>query len=503
MTETPSSPAPDPRPRRRARLHDPGGLRVLVVEDQPLIRELLCELVSSWGYAVEGVDSLAGARARAAGVAVVLLDLQLPDGEGMSLVPDLQGLSPPPAVIVSTGFGTVENAIQALHEGAFGFLLKPVRPSVLHTMLTRATSAFRQRRDLELHRDILHSVKDVVAAAGADGSISYANRGAAEAFRRPLEQLHGAALADLIEVPERDGSGEYRIQLPDGDEGVLEGSWTSLPGDGQGVRLRVLIGRDVTRERNARRDLMRSGALAELGMMLAEAAHEINNPAAFLLANLSTLQEDLAEGTFDATLAAEMVSECIIGVRRISGIVSRLRSLTRAQIEEHPEQVFLAQVVREAVYIARVRVGRRANVHLVIDQDVEVMATQGRLSQAIMNLVVNAADALEGQTSPAPLIEVSVGVDSSDPRRAARIDVTDNGPGVPEHMRDRLFEPFMTSKAHGGGTGLGLPISRSFVEDIGGTLRLESTSPAGSRFRVLLPHLVPVSAPSDEGGGLG
>ncbi|MFM2247530.1 MAG: hypothetical protein RL071_3604, partial [Pseudomonadota bacterium] len=123
LTETPRPPAPDVHPRRRARLHDPGGLRVLVVEDQPLIRELLCELVSSWGYAVEGVDSLGGARARVAGVAVVLLDLQLPDGEGMSLVPELQTLSPPPAVIVSTGFGTVENAIQALHEGAFGFLL--------------------------------------------------------------------------------------------------------------------------------------------------------------------------------------------------------------------------------------------------------------------------------------------------------------------------------------------------------------------------------------------
>jgi C4-dicarboxylate-specific signal transduction histidine kinase len=120
-----------------------------------------------------------------------------------------------------------------------------------------------------------------------------------------------------------------------------------------------------------------------------------------------------------------------------------------------------------------------------------------------MNLVVNAADALEGQISPPPLIEVSVGVDASDPARGARIDVADNGPGVPAHMRDRLFEPFMTSKAQGGGTGLGLPISRSFVEDIGGTLRLEATGPSGSRFRVLLPHLGAGDPASDGGGGLG
>ena len=477
-----------------ARLHDPGALRVLMVEDQPLIRELLCDLVHAWGYAVTGVDTLAAARTQAVGAGIVLLDLQLPDGEGLSLLPELHQLTPPPMILVSTGFGTIDNAISALHEGAFGFMLKPVRPGLLKSMITRAAAAFRQRRDLELHRAILHSVHDVVIAADAEGVISYANRGAADVLRRPLDTLPGTALATLIEVPDRDGSGEYRIRLPDDEQGVLDGRWTTLTGEDRGGRLRVLIGRDVTQERNARRDLMRSGALAELGMMLAEAAHEINNPATFLMANLATMQEDLAEGTLDHTLASEMLAECLVGVRRISDIVARLRTLTRAQLDERPERVNLGNVVYEAVSLARVRVGGRATVHLAVDAEIEVMATPGRLSQAIMNLVVNAADALEGQTTPAPLVEVVVGLEADDHTGWARIDVTDNGPGVPAHLHDRLFEPFMTSKANSGGTGLGLPISRSFIEDIGGSLRLDRTGPAGTRFRVLLPPLLDAGA---------
>ena len=474
-------------PWGRQRLHDPGSLRVLVVEDQAMVRELICELVQSWGYLVEGVGDLASATPRVAGAAVVLLDLQLPDGEGLSLLPRVQASPSPASVIVTTGYGTVENAIQALHEGAFGFLLKPVRPPVLRSMVARAAQAYRERRDLELHRDILDAVRDVILAGRPGAPLSYFNEGAAEALGRSGSDLAGATLAELVEIPARDGSGEYATLLPDGGRGVVEGTWTSLPTETAGEPTRVLVGRDITRERQAQRDLVRSGALAELGMMLAEAAHELNNPAAFVLANLTTLQEDLDAGELDLGLAQEMVRECIEGVGRITRMVGQLRNLTRAQIEERPEPVQLAQVVRDSLHIARVRVGRRASVHLVIEAEVEVMAMPGRLSQAVMNLVANAADALDGQLSPAPVVEVVVGLAEEGGVEIARIDVLDNGPGVPEGLRDKLFEPFMTSKADGSGTGLGLPISRSFVEDLGGRLFLLRSGPAGACFRVALP----------------
>ena len=469
-----------------------------------MVRELLCGLVASWGYAVRGVADLAGARAEVTGAAVVLLDLQLPDGEGMSLLPALQALPAPPSVIVTTGYGTVENAIQALHEGAFGFLLKPVRPPVLRSMVTRAADAYRERRDLQLHRDILDAVQDVILAGPSDGPLSYFNDGAAVALGRSPQQMATAQLSELVEVPLRDGTGEYATLLPDGERGLVDGTWTSLAAGADSQPTRVLVGRDITRERQAQRDLMRSGALAELGMMLAEAAHELNNPAAFVLANLTTLQEDLDAGDLDLDLAKEMVSECMEGVTRITRMVAQLRNLTRAQIEERPERVQLGRVVRDSVHIARVRVGRRAGLHLVVEQEVEVMAMQGRLSQAVMNLVVNAADALEGQASPAPAIEVVVGRLMEDGVEYARVDVIDNGPGVPEALRARLFEPFMTSKGAGTGTGLGLPISRAFVEDLGGALTLHYTGPSGTCFRVLLP--MPGEADGElapEGGALG
>jgi two-component system sensor histidine kinase HupT/HoxJ len=105
------------------------------------------------------------------------------------------------------------------------------------------------------------------------------------------------------------------------------------------------------------------------------------------------------------------------------------------------------------------------------------------LGQVVLNLVVNAADALTGQADPMPRIDVSVGEKDG----WGWVQVRDNGPGIPDHKAQSIFEPFVTSKIGKGGTGLGLAVSQTIAEEHGGTLMLEPHDGLGAWFQLRLP----------------
>jgi signal transduction histidine kinase len=117
-----------------------------------------------------------------------------------------------------------------------------------------------------------------------------------------------------------------------------------------------------------------------------------------------------------------------------------------------------------------------------------VAASVARLAQVLVNLLLNAADAMDG----AGCVRVSA-LDAGD---TVELRVSDDGPGVPPELRDRLFEPFVTGKEPGLGTGLGLAISRSIVEGYGGTIALDPTTARGATFVVRLRRYTPPARPS-------
>lgn len=213
--------------------------------------------------------------------------------------------------------------------------------------------------------------------------------------------------------------------------------------------------------------------LAMLGRLSASVAHEMNTPLAFVKANLNALNlEDLNS---DCT---EMLADARIGVERLVCIVRDLSAVSGEGRDVSSERFLLGPLVWDMARMAR---SRRPLGHVSIDVsgDLEIEADRGRLQQVVLNLLNNALDAVgSGGT-----VEVSA-------RRIADVvtlDVKDDGPGIPESMQGRLFEAFRTSKGEQG-TGLGLYISRSFVEAHGGSLELVSTGTTGTLFRVRLPH---------------
>jgi C4-dicarboxylate-specific signal transduction histidine kinase len=377
---------------------------------------------------------------------------------------------------------TDASAEPALEAGAFRVMRHPVEPEALVVQVQRATTSWRRARRMVMLDDIVERTHDIVLVTDRAGVISSINEaGSAVLGLERTGSRVQALLPGAVEATEGEQV-EYQV---DSGQGVrwIQGAWQVVEHPQAGFIGRLLVARDVTRERSLRRDLVRSGALAELGLLSAEVAHEVNNPATYLMTNLSMLRDDLQAGGLDPVEAAELIEECLDGVNRITDIVKRMRGLASGHADDTRRMTDLSWVARDACRIAGLRVKYKADLHIHDAQMPEVMASGKRIGQVVLNLVVNAADAVGGQLDPMPRIDVSIGQDDE----WAWIDVADNGPGVPEKMRERMFEAFVTSKSEAGGTGLGLAVSEIIAEEHGGRLELRSHEGRGAWFRLWLP----------------
>jgi len=225
-----------------------------------------------------------------------------------------------------------------------------------------------------------------------------------------------------------------------------------------------------------------SEKLATLGQLAASVVHEINNPVAFIGANLDYLeQEVLSETPPSREQLAEVLRETRVGVERVRQIVADLRGFSRMD-EEEPTECALADVVSDAARIARLRLQHVARLEVDIPAELPpVLAIRRRLAQVLLNLLVNAGDALEGRKGA----EVRITGRREGTRVVLRVE--DNGPGFPPQVLPRLFETFFTTKGPEKGTGLGLALSRELVEQFRGTLVAENRAEGGARLRLEFP----------------
>jgi signal transduction histidine kinase len=341
----------------------------------------------------------------------------------------------------------------------------------------------------KIHAEVFDRVDNLAIAVDEQGVIQRINRGAARILGVSVGAYLGQPLRTLLQAdpPERGNEKdvvEYHLNPRTADARWLRGHWVDVQDESSCRIARLFVGQDFTREYNLQRDLIRSAALAELGLMAAEVAHEVNNPATYLMANLSILRDDMGSGEIDADGAIELIEECLDGITRITDVVKRMRSLASSGGEEIGEDlVDLSTVVRDACRIAGLRVKYKAELHIHDEETVQVRGSPKRLGQVVLNLVVNAADALTGQSAPMPRIDVSV----SQSGTWAEVIVRDNGPGVPVEKREHIFQAFFSSKLEHGGTGLGLAVSRTIATEHGGRLYLESKEGSGACFILRLP----------------
>lgn len=224
-----------------------------------------------------------------------------------------------------------------------------------------------------------------------------------------------------------------------------------------------------------------------LGMLLAGVVHEVQNPLSFVLGNLQLLREELDPsqlGNLDHQVVRECVADAQAGASRILELVHAVGTLSHVGTVP-PHAVDVGQVVETAAKLVRYRLTQAATLELEGPRPGPVVtADEGRLAQVVMNLLINAGQALDVSPPEHPAIRVRYGTVERD----VIIDVADNGPGVPEALRDRIFKPFYTTKPVGEGTGLGLALSREIIASFHGQLELaSSTGGVGATFRISLP----------------
>ncbi len=254
--------------------------------------------------------------------------------------------------------------------------------------------------------------------------------------------------------------------------------------------------RDEIEQAIARRAL--ADRLASATALAAGVAHELNNPLAYVSANLAFLAErtarivELLSGAprtpEDAELVTELADamrEARSGAERMRTIVRDLKTFARAD-DERRRPVDVRPILDSCLNVAWGEIRRRAQLVRDLAPVAPVLADEARLSQVFLNLILNAAQSIPGGRPEDHQIHV---VTRTRPDGRVAVEVRDTGAGIsPDHL-PRIFDPFFTTKDPGGGTGLGLSICHAVVTSLGGTIDVESTVGKGSAFTVLLAPL--------------
>ncbi|MDY7228573.1 two-component regulator propeller domain-containing protein [Hyalangium rubrum] len=249
-----------------------------------------------------------------------------------------------------------------------------------------------------------------------------------------------------------------------------------------------------------RQRLAHAEKMAAVGTLAAGVGHEINNPLAFIISNLHYAAEEVHDAASrvnkDGRWAEEVeqaLREALEGADRVRKIVQDLKAFSRVQPEQ-PQQVDPHVVLDLALSIADTELRHRAQVVKNYTPGLKVLGDETRLGQVFLNLLVNAAQAIpEGRTQSN---EIRITTRKNE-RGQALVEVTDTGTGIPAEVLPRIFEPFFTTKPVGMGTGLGLSICHSYVQAMGGDIRVHSEVGRGTTFEVVLP-LAPEPARSER-----
>ncbi|QDG50002.1 hypothetical protein FIV42_04375 [Persicimonas caeni] len=228
--------------------------------------------------------------------------------------------------------------------------------------------------------------------------------------------------------------------------------------------------------REAQDSLIRSEKLASVGQLAAGVAHEVGNP----LAAISGYLELLDDGDLDDDLTADILQRSQKEVERIRTIIRDLLDFSREEAEPAIEAVALPRCVEEAKNLVKAQPKSR-NVDIVDHTPADlpqVRAVGSQVVQILVNLLINAVDAMEGEAG-----EIAITAETRDDQVA--LIVEDNGPGIPDDKLQRVFDPFFTTKDPGEGTGLGLAICLRIMRRLDGDIRVESREGEGARFELV------------------
>ncbi|PTY07362.1 hybrid sensor histidine kinase/response regulator [Opitutaceae bacterium EW11] len=519
--------------------------RILVTEDEPLVAMDLKRRLEKLGFEVEAVVS-EGAEAVAEAARsrpdLVLMDICLPgsiDGiEAAGVIREQYGLP----VVYLTANSDETTLKRAKATGPASYLLKPFRERELHICIEMALENHRlQRAVLESHANLerkveertrelaaanealkaeiaerrhaeavareqatlLDKARDSILVRDLHGRILYWNRSAEQLYGIDAAQARGKSADELLNerpasAPDDPreavlGRGEWVGELvhtrPNGSELLVESRWTLVRDEAGQPKSILIVNTDVTEKRRLQAEYLRTQRLEGIGAVASGIAHDLNNVFTPLLVASQSLEE------VATAEEARSIGKLIHGVsHRGAGMVRQILTFVRGGSSDLAP-IRAEHLAKDVHRLAQETFPSNLRIRLQYQPGLwSVLADPTMLHQLMMNLMVNARDAMpDGGELGLQLSNKTV-----DPAFAALhgkaapgdyvcISVSDTGAGITPEIRARIFEPFFTTKASGKGTGLGLSIVQTIVRDHRGFLDMDSAPGRGTRFQVFLP----------------
>jgi PAS domain S-box-containing protein len=499
-------------------------LSILLIEDrEDVARRILGELGTAYEVTDERVETAAAMHAALAAHHwdLVVSASSMARFDGLSAFEILRAVAPDVPFILVCDEVDDDLAIEALRAGVCDVLeidrLVRLAPLVARQLrhfqeqqLLRAHEAeiAWQRAQLELleqqQRAIIDAVPEGVMVMDSDGRIQRSNRALLAFGFQPDEPATHEVRArpqavktdKLTPIPrgQLPGMRALRGEAVDGEELFVrhalapDGVWASvsarpLRGADGAIVGAVSTFRDTTKERAAQEQLMTSDRMASIGILAAGVGHEINNPLAAALMNLELIKLTLHERRDDGLDGVrEMLNDAVEGAERVKAIVKDLRIFARHEDVE-VGAVNLDRVLDSALRMASNEIRHRARLECMYAGMPLVHGSESRLGQVFLNLIVNAAQAIEPGDAGRNVVTVTAAATPS----TVVVSISDTGAGIPPHILARLFTPFVTSKPVGVGTGLGLAICQRIVTGFGGDISVTTEVGKGTTFRVTLP----------------
>ena len=486
------------------------ALKVLVVDDDAQMLRTITDILRLRGYsaliAATGREALDIARDMKEAPAVALVDLKLPDMDGIELIGRLRAIAGLTEVVILTGNASVDSAVRALRENSNDYLLKPVKPEQLVGTIERAGERWQRRRaELGMResqdrlRLIFDHVSDSLFIADASGTIIDANPAACALSRQSLEKLRSLNMSDVLPENSLEDSGSLTTVASRKESDLFrrhDGKMLDVRSAAFAPGVRVYTVRDLTRQRELEDQLGQAQKMEAVGQLAGGVAHDFNNLLTVIMSYSSMLLSD-------AGTNAEVRGD----IQEISDAAGRAAALTRQLLAFSRKQVLQMRavsvnaVVTDVEKMLRRLIGEDISLTTHLDPDLALInADPGQLEQVLINLAVNARDALPNGGA---LTVTTENAELSDehgerhlgaaPGKYIMIAVTDTGTGMTKEVQQRLFEPFYTTKGVGKGTGLGLATVHGIVKQSGGDIYVYSELGHGTTFKVYFPRLTKVT----------
>ncbi len=512
---------------------------VLIVDDTPENLQVLGTILRGEGHAVRlatgGVHALRSIRARRPDL--VLLDLRMPEPDGLEVCRRLRAdpvTSDLPVIFLSASQDR-EDRVAAFAAGGLDFVAKPFHAAEVLARISTHLALARLRRELAVANARLaeqvvaerHQRSDAEALAQErqvrlDLALASAGMGTWSgdplSKRIHLDDAASALLGQPCNTWDEVVAGFAEADRPAVQHGwecgvrehhafTCEGWW---PDGRSRRRLRIRGSRrstgdegmvgliwDVTEDHEARQRVVQSEKLESLGQLAGSVAHDFNNHLCVITGSIELLRRTLPpdERVIQRLSGMDQAAMCATALVRELLTFARRRDIVQ-------EPFVLAQAIQDLGAIVGSLVGKGCSIEVdATDTAVRVRGCREQLQNAMLNLCVNARDAMPPGSGHLRLAAGLVVVDGERCRITgdalhgvfAGLSVADNGSGIPDGIQERIFEPFFTTKSEGKGTGLGLPTVVGCVKAHGGHLLLRTSSEQGTTFIVLLPAL-PVEA---------